>query len=81
MDIEAVRRAYRLLGAERRFKAVYYPTYRDPAMRREDERLPEGLSDKEYLERIYINPAEHYFKDDVAVPWLSRMLRWRGGQP
>jgi hypothetical protein len=79
-DIEYVRAAYRLVGAERNFRAVHYPKYSRPEQRlHDDEDLPEGLTDAEYNEYANVDPPGHWFKENVAVPWLRRMLRSRVG--
>jgi hypothetical protein len=36
--------------------------------------MPEGLSLDEYLRFANVDPPGHWFKEDVAVPWLSRVL-------
>jgi len=73
--LERVREGYRLLGAADKFKAVYYPKYADPDQRRYDKvPVPEGLTMKEYYPYANVDPPMHYFKGEVAVPWLAKML-------
>jgi len=36
--------------------------------------MPEGLSLEEYLRYANIDPPGHWFKEEVAVPWLSRVF-------
>jgi len=80
-DIERVRDAYKLLGAERQMKVVYYPKYATPDLRPfDDEELPEGLSDEGYFLYANVDAPMHCFKENIAVPWLSRVLRKRGSK-
>jgi len=74
-DIERVREAYRLLGAQENIEVVYYPKYATPDLRPYDDvDLPEGLTMEEYFEYANVDVPEHCFKENVAVPWLTRVL-------
>jgi hypothetical protein len=62
------------VGAEGNLQVAYYPKYATPDRRPLDDRdLPEGLSPEEYLRYANIDPPGHWFKGEVAVPWLSRV--------
>ncbi len=75
-DIERVREAYRLLGAEEDIEVVYYPKYATPDLRPYDDvELPEGLTMEEYFDYANVDVPQHCFKENVAVPWLSRVLK------
>ncbi len=70
-----VRLAYRLVGASKAFKVHHFPAYRDPKKRkRASQRIPEGLTAAEFKTWRHLVSPEHYFKEDVAVPWLERAL-------
>jgi dienelactone hydrolase len=74
-DIERLREAYRAAGAEDALGISYYPKYATPEQRLlDDVDLPEGLTDEEYQRYANIDPPGHWFKEDVAVPWLTRVL-------
>jgi hypothetical protein len=74
-DIERVRQAYRLVGAEANLQVAYYPRYATPELRPlDDQDMPEGLTLDEYLRYANVDPSGHWFKENVAVPWLSRVL-------
>ncbi len=64
-----------LLGAADRFNLVYYPKYAMPDKRPlDDKELPDGLSMEEYFPYANIDAPMHYFKGNVAVPWLRKVL-------
>ena len=74
-DIEVIRDAYRLLGAEDQFEVAYYPKFADPAAREYDDvDIPEGLDFDEFFRYVNVDVAEHSFKYEVAVLWLRRQL-------
>ncbi len=74
-DIERVREAYRLLGAEDQFKVVYYPKYATPDRRPYDDvDMPEGLTLEEFFPYANVDVPMHHFKGTVAVPWLAKTL-------
>lgn len=77
-DIDRVREAYRLAGAEDSFEVAYYPKYATPEQRPlDDVDMPEGLSLDEYLRYANVDPSGHWFKENVAVPWLQKVLQQR----
>ena len=70
--VNLVRKAYKILGAEDNLHVGYYSKYANPADREHDlDDIPEGLTNDEYYEYAYIDVANHYFKAETAVPWLS----------
>ena len=75
-DIERIRDAFKLVGAEDRMHVAYYPKYATPDLRPYDDvDLPEGLTMEEYFEYANVDVPEHSFKPDAAVPWLTETLR------
>ena len=73
--LNRLRRAYDVLDASENYQVCYYPKYRTPEDRKHDsEQMPEGLTDEEYYEYANVDVPNHYFKEDVAVPWLSDVL-------
>ena len=73
-DHARIRKAYVLNGAAKDFKVTFMPNFSDPASRNR-EQIPEGIGDQEYSK--YANyDGDHYFKDEVAVPWLCKTFSW-----
>lgn len=73
-----VREAYRSAHASDRLKITYNPAYATAASRRHAERLagpPRGVTEEEFKRCICQDSPNHYFKPEIAVPWLTRMLR------
>lgn len=73
-----IRKAYTLLGA-----SAHFQTYPHPARQRDQkgfsaDPLPEEIPVGAYFQALGLEPAEvssgHYFKADVAVPWLAKAL-------
>ena len=75
-DQARIRKAYALNDAVRNLKVTFMPNFQDPA-KRNRRKIPEGVRNEDF--GTYANyDGDHYFKDDVAVPWLCTMLRARG---
>lgn len=73
-DQDRIGRAYAIAGAEDAFKVTWMPNFDSPEKRTlVSEPMPEGLSAEEYA-RYAGYDGDHYFKDDVAVPWLCERL-------
>jgi len=74
-DIERVRQAWTTCGAESNFSVSYYPKYDTPDKRKHDDHeLFQGMTMEEYLEYANVDVPQHCFKENVAAPWLSRVL-------
>jgi len=74
-DHARIRAAYQIHGKADRLRITFMPNFRDPARRCSDP-LPEGIDAKAYAK--YANyDGDHYFKEDVAVPWLCEVFAWR----
>jgi len=73
--LKSVRRAYAILGEENNFTVEHYPKYRNAEARKHDSvtRLPEGLTREDFFEYANVDVSSHYFKEDVAVPWLKNI--------
>jgi len=71
-DHARIRKAYTLTGARRNMKVAFMPHFADPASRNR-RAIPEGIEPERF--GVYANyDGDHYFKDEVAVPWLCRIL-------
>lgn len=74
-NVRAVRRAYRLAGAPAHFKMVHFPKYARRATRKhEGRKVPEGLTIKAFKVWANCDSPSHYFKENIAVPWLATVL-------
>ncbi len=74
-DIEKIRKAWYITGAPDNFGLAYYPRYGTPDKRPHDhDELFDGITDDEYFEYANVDVEEHCFKENVAVPWLTRVL-------
>ena len=71
-SLNLVRKAYEIEGTPKNVTVHHYPKYADPANRRDDKPIPEGLDDFEWLDHANVNAPRHYFKGYLAVPWLTR---------
>lgn len=74
-DFRLVRSAYADFGAEERAVFHHYPLYADPAQRVDLEALPEGLDRATFFRLANVDPPSHYFKHELVLPWLRRILR------
>ena len=73
-DLQRIRAAYRIAGAPDHFKVTYMPNFADPAKRKYDgKKIPEGVDSDTYIRYTHCDGA-HYFKADVAVPWLCHVF-------
>ncbi|MFP4026335.1 MAG: alpha/beta hydrolase family protein [Candidatus Brocadiia bacterium] len=78
-ELQKVRDAFALNGADENLEISYVPSYRAPAHRKLDnEPIPEGLTKEEY--RAYMNTTvdEHRFQYDEVVPWVVQQLAGTG---
>ena len=72
-DHARIRRAYALCAAARQVKVSFMPNFADPS-RRSRRKTPEGIDAATYA--TYANyDGDHYFKDEVAAPWLAKVFR------
>jgi hypothetical protein len=71
-SLDVVRRAYAILGASDRLSIHHYPKYAEPDARRDGQKIPEGIDGEEWLAWANVDKPQHFFKGDLAVPWLIR---------
>lgn len=70
--LEKVRNAYIKSGHSEAFIYRYYREYADPADRKYDyQPMPRNITMQEYFMRANVVPDKHYFKNEIAIPWLS----------
>ncbi len=74
-DFRLVESAYRDCGHPENLEFHHYPKFSDPAARKDVERLPEGLDAAAFFELANVDPPAHYFKNELVIPWLRKILR------
>ncbi|MEO6875307.1 MAG: alpha/beta hydrolase family protein [Opitutaceae bacterium] len=74
-ELDRVRAAYRITNAPEMLEIHYYSKYRNPQSRRDGVKIPEGLDAEEWYRYANVDPPNHYFHGDIAVPWLTRVIR------
>ena len=78
-DLQLVKKAYRLAGSEASFQFHYYPKYDSPEKRQYDNvPLPESMTTYQFLEYANVDAPNHYFKHELAIPWLNRVFNHNG---
>ena len=75
LQLDLVRKAYEIAGAPENLSVHHYPRYSDPANRRDGKPIPEGLGEMEWLDHANVDVPRHYFKGDLAVPWLTKQFK------
>ncbi|MBX3252831.1 MAG: hypothetical protein KF862_01720 [Chitinophagaceae bacterium] len=73
-DLELVKKAYELTGNEHNYRYYYYPRFSDETYRSKIKEIPEGIDQKTYLADVNVDPANHYFKKELIIPWLEKVL-------
>jgi len=74
-DINRIRQAYKVTGAAEAIEVAYYPKYATEDLRPfDDEDLFDGMTQDEYFRYANVDAPMHHFKDNVAVPWLAKVL-------
>ena len=69
--LDAVGKAFDLAGAPAQFEVHHFPKFDSPEKRPHDaEPMPEGLHVDAYYRHGNTDPPNHYFKRQIAVPWL-----------
>lgn len=74
-DFNLVRSAYSTCGAPDAATCYHHTRFSDPASRDVNRiTLPEGLNAQEYFEMVNVDTRGHYFKRDLILPWLRKLL-------
>lgn len=75
-DFRKVRAAYALAGVPANALCTHQPKFADPAARAVSlEIVPKGLTRAEFFRYANVDPANHYFKSEAAIPWLEAHIR------
>lgn len=73
-DFKMVKKAYHLAGAEQNFTYHHQPKYADASTRWQGDHLPSGLNRDHFFRLANVDPRNHFFKKDLVLPWLRRLL-------
>lgn len=73
-DFETVQRAYALSGSPENAACHHYPKYASPDRRSTLRALPEGVDRTTYFEMVNCDSPNHYFKEELILPWLDRIF-------
>ena len=74
-DFRLVQSAYAASGKPENAEFHHYPKFADKAVRKDVEHLDEGLDSKTYFEAVNVDPPSHYFKNELVIPWLRKVLK------
>lgn len=73
-DFVQVKRAYEIAGHPENLTIHYYPKFSDPKERGRFDHLPEGINYDTYFAMANVDPPMHYFKYELVIPWLKKLL-------
>ena len=73
-DFKLVKRAYEISGNPDGMVYYHYPMFESPEKRSYATTLPEGLNGKEYFNYVNVDPPNHYFKEELVLPWLDKIM-------
>lgn len=73
-DFAIIATAYDIAGQPNNFEWHHYPKYSDPASRQQIEVLPSGIDRDTYFRLVNVDPPSHYFKKELVMPWIHRIL-------
>lgn len=73
-DFRLVSRAYEIAGKKDNFTYYHDAGYADPEQRKDLAELPKGLDGETYFRLVNVEPGQHYFKEELAIPWLNKLL-------
>lgn len=74
-DFRLVQAAYRDTGKPNNVKFYHYPKYANPENRKDVEKLEEGMDIKSFFQAANVDPASHYYKYELILPWLKDILK------
>ena len=72
-ELEKIQDAYKTLGASDSFEFAYHEIFKDPENRKYDgKEAPECVDEDEYQIYNNVDVKNHYFKEDLALPWVRK---------
>lgn len=73
-DFLMIQKAYQMAGAPEQFTYHHQPKYADAGKRWQGDTLPHGLDRDTFFRLANVDPRNHYFKKELALPWLRKLL-------
>lgn len=73
-DFRLVEKAYALAGAPENARCMHQPKYADPSRRKCAEALPRGIGRDAFFAFANVDPRNHYFKGETAIPWIKAFV-------
>ena len=74
-DFDLLKRAYQIMDAPDNLSVHHQKKFEKAKNRKYDYvDIPEGLSTDEYWEYVNVDTKNHYFKANLAVPWLKNIF-------
>lgn len=73
-DFELVKDAYKKDGAIDNIECHHYPKFENERNRLQINKLPKGLDTSTYLQKVNVDPSNHYFKSELVIPWINKII-------
>ena len=73
-DFRLVKSAYQDCGVPQNVTTYHYKKFTNPASRKDVQHLPEGMSATAFFEAANVDTKGHYFKHELVMPWLKKIL-------
>lgn len=74
-DFNLVADAFAAAGNPKGFTCYHYPKYADPANREDIQEMPSGIDRATFFRLANVDPPMHYFKAELVLPWLAKILK------
>lgn len=73
-DFNLVKDAYKKNNAADNIECHHYPKYAKESSRLKINKLPKGLDTSTYLQKVNVDPDNHYFKSELVIPWINKII-------
>ncbi len=73
-DFSLVHHAFVTAGGPESFESHHYVKYADPSTRVPLDNMPEGIGKRTFFKLANVDTANHYFKAELVLPWLRKIL-------
>lgn len=77
-DFNLIQQAYVLSGQQNHFTFYHYEKYGEPSKRSNLMSIPKGQTIESYLDLVNVDPDQHYFKAEIVIPWIKKLLAEEG---
>ena len=74
-DFELIKEAYRIVGKPDNFTFYHYKKFANPKDRQQIDRVPEGIDLDTFFQVVNVDPMNHYFKAELVLPWIDKVLK------